>query len=75
MDYAHKEKLKGFKVFNLGNSLDGFLRDSQLWTLQVWCVPESAVIYNGSISGKWLRRLSDEFDIEYYQTNTEIMVN
>ena len=67
VDYAHKEKLKGFKVFNLGDSLDGFLRNSQLWTLR-YGVPESAVIY-GEYMGKWLRRLSDEFDIEYYQTN------
>lgn len=67
VDYAHKEHLTGFKVFNLGDSLDGFLRNSQLWTLR-YGVPESAVIY-GEYMGKWLRSLSEEFDIEYHQTN------
>jgi predicted phosphodiesterase len=66
IDYAHKENLKAFKVFNLGDSLDGFLRNSQLWTLR-YGVAESAVIF-GEYMGKWLRALSDEFDIEYYQT-------
>lgn len=66
VDYAHKEKLKKFKIFNLGDSLDGFLRNSQLWTLR-YGVVESAIIY-GEYMGKWLRSLSDEFDIEYYQT-------
>lgn len=66
IDYAHKEGLKSFKVFNLGDSLDGFLRNSQLWTLR-YGVPESAVIY-GEYMGKWLCALSEEFDIEYYQT-------
>lgn len=66
IDYATKEKITKIKVFNLGDSLDGFLRNSQLWTLR-YGVAESAVIY-GEYMGKWLNRLSHYFDIEYYQT-------
>ena len=66
VDYAHKENLTGFKIFNLGDALDGFLRNSQLWTLR-YGVTESAVIF-GEYMGKWLRALSEEFQIEYYQT-------
>lgn len=67
VDYAHKENLKAFKIFNLGDSLDGFLRNSQIWTLR-YGVTESAVIF-GEYMGKWLRNLSNEFDIKYYQTS------
>lgn len=66
VDYAHKEGLSEFKVFNLGDALDGFLRNSQLWTLR-YGVTESAIIF-GEYMGKWLRTLSEEFKIEYYQT-------
>lgn len=66
VDYAHKEKLTEFKIFNLGDSLDGFLRNSQLWTLR-YGVVESAIVF-GEYMGKWLRALSEEFQIEYYQT-------
>lgn len=65
--YARKENLKSFKIFNLGDSLDGFLRNSQLWTLR-YGVVESAIIF-GSYVGKWLMELSKEFSIEYYQTS------
>lgn len=66
IDYARKENLTSFKIFNLGDALDGFLRHSQLWTLR-YGVPESAVIF-GEFMGKWLYALSEEFNIEYYQT-------
>lgn len=66
VEYAHKEKIESFKVFNLGDSLDGFLRNSQIWTLR-YGVVESAIKF-GEYMGKWLQTLSNEFDIEYYQT-------
>ena len=65
-EYASKEGLQSFKVFNLGDALDGFLRHSQLWTLR-YGVPESAVLF-GEYMGKWLMRLSTDFCIDYYQT-------
>lgn len=64
--YAHKEGLDNFKIFNLGDSLDGFLRNSQIWTLR-YGVVESAIKF-GEYMGKWLQTLSTEFDIEYHQT-------
>lgn len=64
--YAHKERLTSIKVFNLGDSLDGFLRNSQIWTLR-YGVIESAIMF-GEYMGKWLNALSHEFDVEYHQT-------
>lgn len=66
IEYGHKEHLHGFKIFNLGDSLDGFLRNSQIWSLR-YGVVESAIIF-GEYMGKWLNALSNEFDIEYHQT-------
>lgn len=66
IDYARKENLQEFKIFNLGDALDGFLRNSQLWTLR-YGVPESAVIF-GEYMGHWLEKLSTHFKIEYHQT-------
>lgn len=66
VEYARKEKLTHFKVLNLGDSLDGFLRNSQIWTLR-YGVVESAIKF-GEFMGKWLNTLSNDFDIEYYQT-------
>ena len=65
--YALKEKLDEIKVFNLGDSLDGFLRHSQIWTLR-YGVVESAIKY-AEYMGKWLNKLSDYFNVKYYQTN------
>lgn len=64
--YARKENLNNLKVFNLGDSLDGFLRNSQIWTLR-YGVIESAIKY-GEYMGRWLQALSNEFQVEYYQT-------
>jgi len=66
VEYVHKENLTHFKVLNLGDSLDGFLRNSQIWTLR-YGVVESAIKF-GEFMGRWLNALSNEFDIEYYQT-------
>ena len=63
VDYAHKENLTGFKIFNLGDALDGFLRNSQLWTLR-YGVTESAVIF-GEYMGKWLPRHSKYYKCSY----------
>ena len=42
------------------------MRNSQIWTLR-YGVVESAIKF-GEYMGKWLQTLSNEFDIEYYQT-------
>lgn len=61
-----KEGFTNIKVFSLGDTLDGFLRHSQLWTLR-YGVVESAKIY-GKYIGKWLKELSRVVQIEYHQT-------
>ena len=63
VDYAHKENLTGFKIFNLGDALDGFLRNSQLWTLR-YGVTESSVIFC-EYMGKWLPRHSKYYKCSY----------
>lgn len=66
IQYGEKENLKTLKVFNLGDSLEGFIRHSQAWSLR-YGVVESAILF-GEYMGKWLNSLSFYFDIEYYQT-------
>lgn len=67
IDYIQKEKLTNIKIFNLGDSLDGFIRNSQIWTLR-YGVIDSANIF-GEYMGKWLRELSNHAIIEYHQTS------
>ncbi len=67
IDYAEANGFEEIKVFNLGDSLDGFLRHSQIWTLR-YGVVESAIKY-AEYMGKWLNILSNHFNVKYYQTN------
>ena len=66
IEYGNRQGLDEIKVFNLGDSLDGFLRHSQIWTLR-YGVIESAIKY-AEYMGKWLNKLSNYFNIKYYQT-------
>lgn len=66
VDYIKKENLSSIKVFNLGDSLDGFLRHSQLWHLR-YGVIKSAIIF-GKYMGSWLNKLSQYVNVEYHQT-------
>lgn len=67
IEIVAKEKFTNIKIFSLGDTLDGFLRHQQLWTLK-YGVVDSARIF-GKYIGKWLRRLSDYVIIEYHQTS------
>ncbi|MGF6375087.1 hypothetical protein M2140_000121 [Clostridiales Family XIII bacterium PM5-7] len=67
LDYIALQRLDYLKIFNLGDSLDGFLRHSQIWTLR-YGVVDSAIIL-GDYLANWLRELSRHVGIEYYQTN------
>lgn len=67
VDYIQKNNFQKIKIFNLGDSLDGFLRHSQLWTLR-YGVIESAIKY-GDYMANWLKDLSRYVVVEYYQTN------
>lgn len=67
IDYIEKNNYSKIKVFNLGDSLDGFLRHSQLQTLK-YGVVESAIRYSKYMAD-WLQDLSEYVEIDYYQTN------
>lgn len=60
-----ENSLNKIKVLFLGDALDGFLRHSQLKTLE-YGVVDSAIIY-GKYMAKWLFELSRYFFVEYYQ--------
>lgn len=66
IEIVKKECFTSIKVFNLGDSLDGFLRHSQIWTLR-YGVVDSAIIF-GNFIGNWLRELSKHVFIEYHDT-------
>lgn len=66
MEIIKKENLTHISVYSLGDTLDGYLRSSQIWTLR-YGVVDSANIY-GKYIGKWLRELSKEVVVEYHQT-------
>ena len=66
LDYVKKNSLEKIHVFNLGDSVEGFIRNSQLWTLR-YGVIDSATIF-GNYIGKWLKELSKEVNVEYHQT-------
>lgn len=65
--YAKKEGLQSIRVYNLGDSVEGFIRNSQIWSLR-WGVIDSAIIY-GNFMGDWLRRLTESVRVTYCQTD------
>lgn len=63
-----KRRLNCFTyIYNLGDSLCGFIRNSQLWSLR-WGVIDSAVIF-GNYMGDWLERTFKKVNIIYHQTS------
>jgi hypothetical protein len=67
LDYIAKNNVSTLKVLNLGDTLDGFIRHSQIWTLR-YGVVDSAIIY-GKYMGEWLKRLSHDVIVEYHPTS------
>lgn len=67
LEQIAKEGLTSLHVYNLGDSVDGFLRHSQLWTLR-YGVIDSAVLF-GNYMGDWLRKLSEKVNVFYFQTD------
>lgn len=67
VDTVRKEGLTQIRVYNLGDSVDGFLRHSQLWTLR-YGVIDSAILF-GNYMGDWLRKLSSVVNVVYAQTD------
>jgi len=66
LEIIKKEGFTHISVFSLGDALEGFIRNSQLWTLR-YGVVDSTKIY-GKYMGRWLRKLSEDVVIEYHQT-------
>lgn len=67
LEYIKKNNLEKIHVFNLGDSVEGFIRNSQLFSLR-YGVIDSATIF-GNYLGKWLKKLSKEVNVEYHQTD------
>lgn len=67
LEMIERENLSTLYIFNLGDSVEGFIRNSQLWSLR-WGVVDSAVIF-GNYMGDWLRKLSERVNIVYHQTD------
>lgn len=66
-ELVEKENINTLRVYNLGDSVEGFIRNSQLWSLR-WGVIDSAIIF-GDYMGNWLRRLSGFVNVVYAQTD------
>lgn len=66
LEIVEKENLKVLHIFELGDHVEGFIRNSQLWSLR-WGVIDSAVIY-GNYMGDWLNKMSENVNVIYHQT-------
>lgn len=67
VDYLKKEGITSLHVYNLGDSVDGFLRNSQAWSLR-YGVIDSAITY-GNYMAKFLQSLSKYVKVTYFQTD------
>ncbi len=67
LEQIKKEELSVIHIYNLGDSVEGFIRNSQLWSLR-WGVIDSATIF-GNYMGNWLKALSNKVSIVYHQTD------
>lgn len=67
LELIEKENLSVIHIYNLGDSVEGFIRHSQLWSLR-WGVIDSATIF-GNYMGDWLRKLSEKVRVIYQQTD------
>lgn len=67
IEQIEKENLSVIHIYNLGDSVEGFIRNSQLWSLR-YGVIDSATIF-GNYMGDWLRNLSEKVSIIYFQTD------
>ena len=67
MELIEKENLNVLNIFNLGDHVEGFIRNSQLWSLR-WGVIDSATIF-GNYMGDWIKKLSAKVNVIYHQTD------
>ena len=67
VEFIKKENVSVIRVLELGDELDGFLRNSQAWTLR-YGVVESAIIFSKYMA-EWLKELSKHVFVEYHPVN------
>ena len=67
IDYIEKQGLNDVHVYNLGDHIEGFIRNSQLWTLRYGAI-DSAILF-GNYMGEWLKKLSHKARVIYHQTD------
>lgn len=67
LELINKENLSTIHIYNLGDNVEGFIRNSQLWSL-CWGVIDSATIF-GNYMGDWLKKLSEHAIVIYHQTD------
>ena len=63
IEFVEKEEVDVLNVFNMGDSIDGCLRVSQLWKLR-YGVVDSAILF-GRFLSNWLAELSKHVHIRY----------
>lgn len=66
VEIVKENNLTELHVNSLGDEIDGFIRNSQLWTLR-YGATESAVRF-GNYMGAWLKKLSDSVNVIYNYT-------
>jgi hypothetical protein len=67
IEYIEKQNLNEVHVYNLGDHIEGFIRNSQLWTLRYGAI-DSAILF-GNYIGEWLNKLSHKINVTYHQTD------
>lgn len=67
VEYIENQKLNEVHVYNLGDHIEGFIRNSQLWTLRYGAI-DSAILF-GNYMGEWLNKLSHKVNVVYHQTD------
>lgn len=66
VEIVKENNLTELHVNSLGDEIDGFIRNSQLWTLR-YGATESAVRF-GNYMGTWLKKLSNSVNVIYNYT-------
>ena len=67
LDLIKENNISVLHINNLGDEIDGFLRNSQLWVLRYGAI-ESAVRF-GNYMGHWLKKLSQNVNVIYNYTS------
>lgn len=67
IEQIEKENLSTIYIFNLGDHIEGFIRNSQIWSLRYGAI-DSAVLF-GNYMGEWLGILSNYANVIYHQTD------